>query len=138
MLKAIAIALVSVGLVFSVAGAVALNHIVDEAQIENVVTGDDASMPNQLVDDPFTMISQADNIETHTLARTDGLRYSEMARDNEARPMWVTATTLRTALHFGAMAYAFSLFTIVVGALFMLNGVALLVVNKRSNAVACC
>ena len=77
------------------------------------------------------MLSQADNIEKHTLARTDGLRYSEMERDNEARPMWITATTLRTALHFGAMSYAFSLFVIVVGMLFMLNGAALYTVARK-------
>ena len=131
MLKAFAAVMIVIGFAFSASGVAAINFITDEAQIENVMTGDDASIPNALVDDPFTMLSQADNIEKHTLARTDGLRYSEMARDNEARPMWITATTLRTALHFGAMSYAFSLFVIVVGLMFTLNGFALLVINRR-------
>ena len=131
MLKAFAAVMIVIGFAFSASGVVAIDFINDAAIEENVMTGDDASIPDQLVSGPFTMLSQADNIEKHTLARTDGLRYSEMARDNEARPMWITATTLRTALHFGAMSYAFSLFVIVVGLLFMLNGAALYTVARR-------
>jgi len=131
MLKAFAAVMIVIGFAFSASGVVAIDFINDEALVENVMTGDDASIPNQLVSGPFTMKAQADNIEKHTLARTDGLRYSEMARDNEARPMWITATTLRTALHFGVMSYAFSLFVIVVGLLFMLNGAALYTVARR-------
>ena len=127
----LAAVLITVGLAFSVSGVVAINFISAEAQIENIHTGDDASIPEALVNGPFTMKSQADNILKHTLARTDGLRYAEMARDNEARPMWITATTLRTALHFGVLSYAFALFTSVVGLMFMLNGVAILVVNRK-------
>ncbi len=127
----LAAVLIVVGLAFSVSGAVAINFISAEAQIENVYTGDDASIPDALVNGPFTMKAQADNIEKHTLARTDGLRYSEMDRDNEARPMWVTATTLRTALHFGILSYAFATFTLVVGLLFMANGAAILAVNRK-------
>ena len=127
----IAAILLALGLAFSVSGVVAMNYISAEAQIENVHTGDDASIPEALVNGPFTMLSQAENIEKHTLARTDGLRYAEMARDNEARPMWITATTLRTALHFGVLSYAFALFTIVVGFAFMLNGVAIYALGRK-------
>ena len=130
-MKIIASIMLVVGLAFSGSGVIAMDYISNEAQIENVYTGEDASIPEALVNGPFTMLSQADNIEKHTLARTDGLRYSEMARDNEARPMWITATTLRTALHFGALSYAFSLFVIVVGLLFMLNGAALYFVARK-------
>ena len=131
MLKAFAAVMIVIGFAFSASGVVAIDFINDEALVENVMTGDDASIPDQIVSGPFTMKAQADNIEKHTLARTDGLRYSEMARDNEARPMWITATTLRTALHFGVLSYAFALFTIVVGLLFMLNGAALYTVARR-------
>jgi len=131
MLKAFAAVMIVIGFAFSASGVVAIDFINDEALVENVMTGDDASIPDQIVSGPFTMKAQADNIEKHTLARTDGLRYSEMARDNEARPMWITATTLRTALHFGVLSYAFALFTIVVGLLFMMNGAALYTVARR-------
>ena len=109
----------------------ALDYINDEALVENIYTGDDATIPEQIVSGPLTMLAQAENIEKHTLARTDGLRYAEMDRDNEARPMWITATSLRTALHFGVLSYAFAAFTIVVGVLFMLNGAALWLLASR-------
>ena len=131
MLKAIASVLIVLGLAFGASGVVAADFIADEARVENVQTGDDASIPEAQVLGPFTMISQADNIEKHTLARTEGQRYSEMARDDEARPMWITATTLRTALHFGALAYAFALFVVVVGLALVLQGAALLVIDRR-------
>jgi len=131
MLKAFAAVMIVIGFAFSASGVAAINFISDEAQAENVYTGDDASIPEALVHGPFTMKSQADNILKHTLARTDGLRYSEMDRENEARPMWVTATTLRSALHLGILSYGFALFVVVVGLLFMLNGAALYTVARR-------
>ncbi len=131
--KVLASVMLTVGLAFGATGAVAMNFISNEAVVENIYTGDDASIPEQLVNGPFTMKAQADNILHHTLARTDGLRYAEMDREDENRPMWVTATTLRTALHFGILSYAFSLFVIVVGLLFMMSGAALWLTTKEDN-----
>ncbi len=113
-----------------VAGAV---YTSNAAATEMVVTGDDASIPNAEVRGPFTMKAQADNIEKHTLKQSEGLRYAEMDRDNPVRPMWVTATTLRTALHLGMLAYGLAALAVAVGLVQITTGAALLVINKRGK-----
>lgn len=97
---------------------------------ENITTPADASIPETPVRGPFTLKSQADIIRHHTLETTKGLTYAEMPRQipkvdengkevvgpdgkpvmiaNEARNMWVTATSLTTALHLGIITYLFS------------------------------
>ena len=132
MIKAIASFMLVIGLSMSLAGGLAIGFIASEAKAENVVTAEDSSRPDRAVIGPFEMKAQADIIETHTLGRTDGLRYSEMDRENEARPMWITATVLRTALHFGLLSYAFALFVVVVGLMMALNGAALWGLAKRA------
>jgi hypothetical protein len=117
----------------------------NQAVAENVVTPDDASIPETPVRGPFTMLSQAAIIEHHQLESTGGLRYAEMPRQvqqvdesgalvfdeagepvmvpNAARATWITATTLTTALNLGVMAYALSAFAIVVGVALVGNGI---------------
>lgn len=88
---------------------------------ENIVTPSDASIPNTPVRGPFTLKSQADVIRDHVLKTTDGKTYSEMPQkiekiengqtvmvSNDARAIWITATTLTTALHFAIITYVFS------------------------------
>ena len=132
MIKAIASFIIVLGLSMSLAGGLAVGFIASEAREEMVVTAEDSSRPNRAVIGPLEMKAQADIIEHHTLDRTDGLRYAEMDRENEARPMWITATVLRTALHFGLLSYAFAFFVIVVGLMMALNGAALWGVAKRA------
>jgi predicted cobalt transporter CbtA len=42
--------------------------------------------------------------------------------DNSARDIWITATTLITALNLGIIAYAFSTLIVVIGFVFVLIG----------------
>lgn len=112
---------------------------------ENIVTPDDASIPNAPARGPFTLKSQADVIRKHTLKATDGKTYAEMARQipklnesgepvlgkdgkpamvpNEARTMWITATTLITALHLGIITYLFSGLIILFGLISIWTGI---------------
>src|SRR3990167_151872 len=95
---------------------------------ENITTPDDASIPGVPVRGPFTLKVQADIIRVHTLRMTEGKTFAEMPRQipkldvegkpildkdgkpamtaNTARDIWITATTLITALNLGLFAYA--------------------------------
>lgn len=73
---------------------------------ENIVTPADASIPEKPVRGPFTLKAQADIIRYHTLAMTGGQTFAEMDRTDSTRDIWITATTLATALNMGILAYA--------------------------------
>ena len=97
---------------------------------EKIITAEDASIPNKPVRGPFTLKSQAEAIRGHVLKMTDGKTYAEMPRQipkldssgkpvldekgepvmvsNDARNIWITATTLITALNLAIMGYVVS------------------------------
>jgi hypothetical protein len=124
----------------------------NQAASENITTPDDAVFPEVPLRGPLSMWAQADIIEHHQLDTTEGLRYSEMARQvpsvdeagnpiigddgepvmvaNAARASWVTATTLITALNVGLLAYALSAFALVVGITMIASGVTFLSLRK--------
>ena len=114
---------------------------------ENIITPDDASLPNVPVRGPFTLMAQADIIRTHTLRMTDGKTFAQMPRqiptldaaskpmldengkpvmtDNAARDIWITANALMTALNLGVFAYALCTLAIILGLFLLSNGVIL-------------
>lgn len=120
---------------------------------ENIVTTDDSSIPGVPVRGPFTLKAQADIIREHTLKATGGKTFSEMPRQipkldekgnpvadkdgkpvmvaNTARDIWITATTLRTALHLGIITYAFSAFILLFGLVSIWTGVTFFALSKR-------
>ena len=128
---ALAVVILTLGLAMAVGGVVGGSFTYSQAAAENITTPEDASIPEAAVRGPWTMKAQADIILDHTLHYTDGQRYSEMSQDDEARPLWVTSTTLRTALHMGIMAYAIAAFAVAVGMANMAVGATLLLVNRR-------
>ena len=109
----------------------------DQAVAQDIVTPDDAAIPETPVRGPFTMWAQADIITHHQLDSTEGLYYSQMDRTipavdengeavldengeavmvpNEARASWINATALTTALSLGILSYALSAFAFVTG-----------------------
>jgi hypothetical protein len=126
----------------------------DHAVAQDVVTPDDAAIPETPVRGPFTMWDQADIITHHQLESTGGLYYAQMDRTvpqldesgapvldengeavmvpNEARASWITATTLTTALGMGILAYALSGLAIAVGVTLMVVGFVFLYLRKKA------
>lgn len=120
---------------------------------EHIVTPEDATIPGKPVSDPFTLKSQADIIRHHTLNSTEGKTYAEMPRQiekvdeagnpvldadgnavmvpNDARNLWITATTLTTALNLGILTYAFSAFIVLIGGISIWTGVVFWALAKN-------
>lgn len=112
---------------------------------ENITTPDDSSIPGVPVRGPFTLKAQSDIIRVHTLRMTEGKTFAEMPRQipkldvdgkpilgedgkpamtaNTARDIWITATTLITALNLGIFAYAFSAVVLLLGLFSIWTGV---------------
>ena len=128
---------VLVGVIMVIGGAWGVMFTYQNVAGEKIVTTEDASIPNKPVRDPMTLKAQADVIRKHVLNTTNGKTYAEMPQQvakldasgsailgtdgkpemipNAARNIWITATTLTTALNLGIIAYLISGLTILFG-----------------------
>lgn len=126
----------------------------DQAVTQDVVTPEDAVIPDTPVRGPFTMWAQVDIINKHQLERTEGLYFSQMDRmvpmvdesgnvvldesgeavmvPNEARASWINATALTTALSLGIVSYAVSALAFVVGLTLVVSGFVFLYIRRRA------
>ena len=120
---------------------------------ENITTPDDASIPGVPVRGPFTLKVQADIIRVHTIRMTEGKTFAEMPRQipkldvegkpildkdgkpamttNTARDIWITATTLITALNLGLFAYAFSVVVLLFGLFSIWTGIIFYALSRK-------
>ena len=120
---------------------------------EKIMTPEDSAIPGVPVRGPFTLKAQADIIRTHVLKTTGGKTFAEMPRQiakvdangkpildekgqpvmvaNTARDLWVTATTLITALNLGIVTYAFSGIILLFGLISIWTGIILFALRKK-------
>ncbi len=120
---------------------------------EKIITSVDASIPGVPVLGPLTLKSQADIIRTHTLHTTGDQVYAEMPRQipkvdaagkqilgadgkpvmvaNTARDLWITATTLTTALNLGIVTYAFSGLVLLFGLISIWTGITFYALSRK-------
>lgn len=120
-----------VGIIMIVGGIWAICFTYQNVTQEKIVTPSDASIPDASVRGPFTLKSQADIIRDHTLETTNGLTYAEMSRTDENRPLWITATTLTTALNLGIITYVFSGLILLFGLISVWTGIIFFYLQKR-------
>jgi hypothetical protein len=107
-------------------GQSAKNEVRDAIVAENIITPEDASIPNVQVNSSATAKAQADVIEKHYLESTGGKTYAELDRDDPARETAFTAANLRTSLNLAVMGFEISdlvigmgVFMVVIGASFV-------------------
>jgi hypothetical protein len=131
MKKLFPIGLMILGVVFVVAGGYtvfrgfdAKTLVKDELVAQKIVTPEDASIPNAVVDDPATAKSMAEIIDKHALEATGGKTYSELDRTDPTRATAFQASALRTSLYTSVMAFNVGDLVIGLGALIGFLGVA--------------
>jgi purine-cytosine permease-like protein len=151
-----AIAAFAVGVAGVAFGAWGIFYTYSNTVSEHIITPDDAAIPGKPVRGPLTLKVQADTIRKHTLRMTGGKTFAEMPRmvpktdesgqpvldengnpvmvPNEARDIWITATTLITALRLGIMAYMLGAFVVLFGLISLATGFAFLAIRKRLSA----
>lgn len=122
------------GLVFVGAGVYmvsegqnAKNEVRDAIVAENIITAEDASIPNVQVNSAATAKAQADVIEKHYLGITGGKTFSELDRDDPLRDTAFTAANLRTSLNLAVMGFKVSELVIGMGAFMVAIGATFVV-----------
>ncbi len=120
---------------------------------EKIVTPKDSALPDKPVRGPVTLKVQADIIREHTLRTTGGKTFAEMPRQipkvdesgkpvldadgnpvlvsNSSRDMWITATTLITALHLGVLTYVFSGMVLLFGLVSLWTGIVFFALSRE-------
>ncbi len=128
------VAPLAIGVVFVVAGVYmmtegqsAKNEVRDAIVAENIITAEDASIPNVLVNSADTAKAEADVIEMHYLESTGGLTYAELDRDDPARETAFRAANLRTSLNLAVMGFKVSDLVIGMGAFMLVIGATFVV-----------
>ena len=131
MKKLFPIGLMILGVVFVVAGGYtayrgfdAKTLVKDELVAQKIVTPEDASIPNAVVDDPVTAKSMADIIDHHAREATGGKTYSELDRNDPTRTTAFQASALRTSLYTSVMAFNVADLVIGLGLMIAVLGVA--------------
>ncbi len=119
---ALGVVFIAAGIYMVAEGRSAKDEVRDAIVRENITTSEDASIPNQPVDDAATAKSQANVIETHVMEITGGKTYAELPRDDPNRPTVLNSVSLRTALNLAVMGFKISDLVIGMGAFMIVIG----------------
>ena len=140
LVKAVGILGIVGGILLIVVGVIAWIGVTNQLTAENITIPDDAAaFQGQQVTGPFTAFVQADIINQHALAASDGKTYAELDQDDPVRNTVMQASFLRASLFTSIVAYGVALFAAGMGVLAILFGWAIHrlasvpVVIKRSN-----
>jgi hypothetical protein len=153
LLKISSIIAILAGIVLIGGGIWGISSTYENVVRENITTPDDAAIPGVPVRGPLTLKAQADIIREHMLHTTGGKTFAEMPRQvpkldennnpvvdgegkpvmvpNTARDLWITATTLMTALNLGIVTYVFSGLILLLGFISIWTGVIFWALSKK-------
>ena len=145
-LKIYSIVIIIAGVMMIGGGLWGVMFVFQNVTREKITTPDDASIPGVLVHGPLTLKAQTDIIREHTLKMTSDKTFAEMPRQipkldasgsavlgadgkpamvaNTARDIWITATTLTTALNLAIISYAFFGLVFLLGVILVLIGIS--------------
>ncbi len=143
-----------VGVVMVIGGIWSFCFTYNNVAREKIVTPPDAIKSSIPVRGPLSLKTQADIIREHTLKTTGGKTYAEMPSkvnkldqegnpvlnekgenvtvSNDARNIWITATTLTTALNLGIITYLFSGLVFLFGLISVWNGIVFLMLIRNN------
>lgn len=140
------------GIFLAIAGSVTYIAVSQQLASENIVVPDDAAfLAGDTVDGPFSAFAQADIINTHALAGSEGRTYAELgdlaaearADGDEAlaeeysaqRATLMNASFLRASLFTSVVSFGLAALVVGLGILFALIGWALVAVTGRRTGV---
>ncbi|WP_315095308.1 aromatic ring-opening dioxygenase LigA [uncultured Cellulomonas sp.] len=125
-IRTVGLLTIILGIIFIIAGGVTWGAVASNLAAEDITVSDDAqAFGGQLVDTPWEAWFQADIINTHALAATDGQTYAQLEQDDERRGTVMTASFLRASLFTSVVAFGIAVLVVGIGVVFLLVGWAL-------------
>src|SRR5690606_5231923 len=120
--KIASIASIVLGALMILAAALTWLMVSSELDDQNIVTPEDACLPERQVRGPFTAWCQAEIIDEHALESTGGKTYAELDREDPLRDVAMNASFLRSSLYTSIVAYGVALFAMGMGLMWILLG----------------
>ena len=108
-----------------VGGAATWFTVRAELAEQNIVTPEDACLPEREVLGPFTAYCQAEVIDQHARDATGGLTFAELERDDPRRETAMNASFLRASLYTSVVAFGVAAMAAAMGLLFILIGLGM-------------
>ena len=96
------------------------------------VSSDAPFLAGKDVKGPFTAFAQAAAINKHALKAGNGKTYAELPQDDPNRQTVMTADFLQASLYTSVVAFGLAALVIALGAMFVLLGVTLRVLDRRT------
>ncbi|MBD0292843.1 MAG: aromatic ring-opening dioxygenase LigA [Jiangellaceae bacterium] len=114
------------GVILIVGGVVTWIAVQNQLDAENITVADDADMlAGDEVNGPLSAYAQADVINEHALAETEGQTYAELDREDERRQVVMTASFLRASLFTSVVAFGLAAMAAGLGLVLLFIAVAL-------------
>ena len=134
-LKVLAIIVLVFGGLFAVAGTGTWILVSSNLRAEQITVSDDAAaFGGQLVDTPWEAWAQADIINTHALAASEGKTYAELDKEDPVRATVMNGSFLRASLFTSVVAFGVALLVFGLGVVFIVTGEALRRIAARVEA----
>ncbi|MGF1667571.1 MAG: aromatic ring-opening dioxygenase LigA [Acidimicrobiia bacterium] len=125
MRKAASLGSLILGAILIIGGAFTWFVVSGTLADQNIMTSEDACLPNNAVDGPFTAYCEAQVIEVHALQATDGLTYAELEREDPRRATAMNASFLRASLFTSVVAFGVAAMAAGMGVIFILIGLGM-------------
>ena len=123
--KLASVASIVLGVLMIVGGAATWFTVRAELDEQNIVTPDDACLPERKVTGPFTAYCEAEVIDKHAREATGGLTYAELEREDPRRETAMNASFLRASLYTSIVAFGVAAMAAAMGLLFILIGLGM-------------
>jgi hypothetical protein len=134
MRRAASIASIVLGVLLVIGGAATWWLVSDTLAEQRITTPEDACLPERDVRGPLTAYCQAEIIQEHTVAITEGQTYAELDREDPRRETAMNASFLQASLFTSILAFGVAAMAMGMGVIFVLIGLGIRDVAERAIA----
>lgn len=132
--KVVSVISIVAGVIAVVVGIVVFLIVRSELSSQRITVSDDAPfLAGRQVQGPLTAYAEALTLADHAEEIGGGKTYAELDKDDPARVQVMTADFLQASLYTSVVAFGVCILIIVLGALFILVGLAMRTLDKRTD-----